>query len=174
MPGWDCAFGRCMTPRFSRLSDSKRSYLRLIRTVSISLAIFLWFTTPLVAKSRLPGPTANPDYVFDLATANDLLRAWQTQDGETGILLLTDRLKHRIAEDVLDSFFSPSGCQRQGFEIGHGKRLAPGRYQFPVSLFQKPGKTTLAKATFRSPRPQPSALVVVKTGNNDWAIDKLP
>ena len=136
--------------------------------------MLLWLAAPLVAKSRARSAPADPDYVFALATANDFLHAWQTQDRETGILLLTDRLKQRIAENILDTFFSPSGWQRQGFEIGHGKRLALGRYQFPVSLFQKPSKTTLAKNAFRNPRPHPSALVVVKTGRNDWAIDQLP
>jgi hypothetical protein len=132
----------------------------------------MWFAAPLVAKSR--AAPADPDYVFALATANDFLHAWQTQDRETGILLLTDRLKQRIAENTLAAFFSPSRCQRQAFEIGPGKKLASGRYQFPVSLYQKPDTATLAKTAFRSPRPHPSALLVVKTGRNDWAIDQLP
>jgi hypothetical protein len=147
--------------------------LRLYRSLLSSLLALALWAFPVFGRSR-GLPPIDPDYVFALATANDFLHAWQTQDSETGILLLTDRLKQRTAANVLDNFFSPGGCQRQGFEIGRGKRLAAGRYQFPVSLFQKRAKTTFAQTAFKKPRPQPAALIVVRAGKNDWAIDKLP
>jgi hypothetical protein len=122
--------------------------------------------TPLsFSKSRVVPPT-DSDYVLALGAANDFLRAWQTQDREAGILLLTDRVKQRTSEDVLVSFFSRTA---QSFEIARGKKLAPGRYRFPVALFQQP-----AGASPKWIRPQTSTLVVVKTGAREWSIDKLP
>lgn len=109
------------------------------------------------------------DYVFALATADHFLHAWQNQDEEAGILLFTDRLKQRMDEDLVEAFFSSRTATRQGFEIGRGKKLAAGRYEFPVALFQKAfghGRKRIHPAT--------SALVVVKSGKNDWAIDQLP
>jgi len=37
---------------------------------------------------------ADPDYVFALGTANRFLHAWQTGDLETGMVLLSDRMRH--------------------------------------------------------------------------------
>ena len=117
-----------------------------------------------------PKPAAAPDadYVAALATANRFLHAWQTQDHEAGLLLLTDAAKKQTSEDRLEMFFSSSGSSREGFEINHGKRLKAGRYQFPVALWQiVPGKD-------RKPHPHFSEIIVVRTGKDEWAIDKLP
>jgi hypothetical protein len=122
----------------------------------------------LFAKSKVTAHV-DSDYVLALGTANDFLRAWQTQDKEIGILLLTDRLKQRTSEDVLENFFSCMVGKSQSFEIARGKKVAPGRYRFPVSLFQKP-----ASPGARWLRPQTSSLVVVRTGGSEWSIDKLP
>ncbi|HST09713.1 MAG TPA: hypothetical protein VLL05_05010 [Terriglobales bacterium] len=121
-----------------------------------------------VAKTKIV-PPADSDYVRALGAANDFLHAWQTQDREAGILLLTDRLKQRFSEGALVEFFSRRECRAQSFEIARGKKLAPGRYRFPVSLFQQP-----ASAGSKWIRPQTSSLVVVRTGASEWSIDKLP
>ena len=110
-------------------------------------------------------PPVEPDYVYALAAANQFLHAWQTRDQETVVLLLSDRLKQRTSETALDALLTSSVSKPQSFEIGRGKKLAPGRYQFPIALFQAKARWT---------HPQTAALVVVKNGNNDWAIDKLP
>jgi hypothetical protein len=157
----------------TRASAAKDFLLRLFRSLLTCLLALAVSGLPALGRSK-GSPPLDPDYVLALATANDFLHAWQTQDQETGILLLTDRLKQRTPENALDSFFSPNGCKRQSFEIGHGKRLGAGRYQFPVSLFQRPAQTAPKKNTLGWTHPQTSALVVVKTGKNDWAIDKLP
>jgi hypothetical protein len=120
------------------------------------------------AKSK-PGLSLERDYVVALATANDFLHAWQVRDQETALLLLTDRLKQRTSEPALISFFVSGASQRQGYEIGRGKKLAPGRYQFPVSLLQE-----RAVATSKRMRAPASVLVVIREGKNDWAIDQLP
>ena len=120
------------------------------------------------SKSKIVPPT-DSDYVFALGAANDFLHAWQTQDREAGFLLLTDRLKQRSSEDALVDFFSRKACRGQSFEIARGKKLAPGRYRFPISLFQRP-----ASGGVKWVRPQTSSLVVVRTGASEWSIDKLP
>jgi hypothetical protein len=87
-------------------------------------------------------------------------------------LLLTDRLKQRTPEDALVRFFSRTSNCLQSFEIQRGRKLAPGRYRFPVSLFQQS-----ADSGTKWMRPQISSLVVVKRGtrgSSDWSIDKLP
>jgi hypothetical protein len=142
-----------------------RRFVPLIAFLQLSLGLLV----PLAsAKARTNAPV-DSDYVLALGTANDFLRAWQTQDREAGILLLTDRLKQRTSENALENFFSCMAGKSQSFEIARGKRVAPGRYQFPVSLFQKP-----ASSGARWLRPQSSSLVVVRTGGSEWSIDKLP
>jgi len=138
----------------------------LHRAVAYLLVLLALLAAPASARSKSPVPTVDPDYIYALATANHFLQAWQTQDEETAILLLSDQLKQRSPETLLDGLITNSS-RPQSFEIGRGKKLAPGRYQFPIALFQSPDKTKWT-------RPQSAALVVVKSGKNEWAIDKLP
>jgi hypothetical protein len=139
----------------------------LLRNRTRFTAVLLLLATLAPSFARSKPPAVESDYVLALFTANDFLHAWQVQDREAGILLLTDRLKQRTSEDALMNFFSAATPCTQSFEIQRGKKLAPGRYRFPVSLFQK---TSSAKRM----RSQTSSLVVVKTGRNEWSIDKLP
>ena len=124
---------------------------------------------PSPAKSKAGGPSIERDYVVALATANDFLRAWQVRDQETGLLLLTNRLKQRTSDQALVNFFLTGTSLLQGYEIGRGKKLAPGRYQFPVSLLQE--RATASSKRTRAPA---SVLVVIREGKNGWAIDQLP
>ena len=135
----------------------------MIRTLVAWLLVVI-YAVPSSGKSKMAAPV-DPDYIYALATANHFLHAWQTQDQETAVLLLSDRLKQRTSESSLDALLSSNVSKPQSFEIGRGKKLAPGRYQFPIALFQAKAKWT---------HPQTAAIVVVKNGNNDWAIDRLP
>jgi len=125
--------------------------------------------SPVEAKSRfVASPSSvDEDYVVALATANRFLHAWQTQDQETGVLLLADTLKQHTSEDHLQALFSPSGAV-QGYEISHGKKVSDGRYSFPVAVFETPG------GSGKRSRPRCSSIVVARSGKNDWTIDKLP
>jgi len=105
-------------------------------------------------------------YVAALAAANRFLQAWQNQDHETGLLMLTDEAKEHISEDRLEAFFS-SGTET-AYEIARGKRMKGGRYAFPVTLFP------FHSGTAKSDRPQKSQIVVFQTGKDEWAIDRLP
>ena len=142
-----------------------RRLVSLVAFLQLSLGLLM----PLAAAKAKTNPSVDSDYVLALGTANDFLRAWQTQDREAGILLLTDRVKQRTSEDALVSFFSCTAGKSQSFEIARGKKVAAGRYRFPVSLFQKP-----ASSGAKWLRPQFSSLVVVRTGGSEWSIDKLP
>jgi len=107
----------------------------------------------------------DPGYVAALAAVNHLLQAWQSGDVESGISLLTSHAKESATTDVVQKFFSAAGSS--GYEIGRGKVSKHGRYEFPVVLVTEDSKKLHARRKF-------SSIVVVNTGNNDWAVDKLP
>ncbi len=137
-----------------------------VRVVSLGIAFSILCSPQFSAKTNTP--TGDPNYVFALAAANRFLRAWQTQDHETGLVMLTDAAKHHTSEDRLQTFFSSESAAQPAFEINRGKKLKAGRYSFPVVLFD------VASASRKSHYPRHSQIVVVKTGKDDWAIDKLP
>jgi hypothetical protein len=107
--------------------------------------------------------TADPSYSAALATANRFLHAWQTQDHEAGIMMLSDAARQQVSPEQLQEFFSPGGSP--AFEIEHGKRLNAGEYAFPVVLFELTGTHG---------RGHICRIVVVRAGKDDWAVDKLP
>ena len=109
---------------------------------------------------------SEPVYISALAAANRFLQAWKNQDHETGLLMLTDAAKQQSSEDRLESFFS-SGPDA-AYEIARGRKLKGGSYAFPVALFASHSATT------KSSHRQRSEIIVVRAGNNEWAIDKLP
>jgi len=144
-----------------------RALFRVLVLVALSTA------PPIAAKTRSSAASRSApvdrDYVSALAAANRFLTAWQTHDQETGLLVLTDDAKHRTSEDHLRQFFSPTGGTQEAYEIGHGKKLATGRYSFPVVLFEAaPGHEV------KPTRPRSSHIIVTRAGKEDWAIDKLP
>ncbi|HUO26171.1 MAG TPA: hypothetical protein VMU61_10915 [Candidatus Aquilonibacter sp.] len=109
-------------------------------------------------------------YASALATADRFLQAWQTGDIENGIGMLTNRAKGRISREQLEAFFS--GSTPAAYEIARGKSLSRGRYEFPVVLMGSSSSAASAKGSHSHRRF--SNLVVLHTGNDDWAIDKLP
>lgn len=105
------------------------------------------------------------EYVLALASADRLLQAWHTQDSETGIALLTERAKKKASANGVEAFFGAPGAL--GYEIVHGRRLRSGVYEFPVVLLS-------ARAGSGEIHRRFSSIVVARTSNNDWAVDKLP
>jgi hypothetical protein len=89
--------------------------------------------------------------------------AWQSGDVENGMVLLSDRAKEKATTDVVERFFSNSGPS--AYEIGLGKLLKRGRYEFPV---------VLVGTSKNHARRRFSSIVIVDTGKNDWAVDRLP
>src|SRR5215469_4433254 len=104
----------------------------------------------------------DPLYPAALATANRFLHAWQTQDHETGIMMLTDAAREHASPERLQEFFSPG--PDAAFEIQRGKRVN-GQYVFPVVLFG---------LSETNPHRHACSVVITKMGKSDWAVDKLP
>ena len=119
---------------------------------------------PSAAKTR-PASTPDPGYVEALATADHFLQAWQSGDIGNGTALLTSHSKENATTEALENFFD--GSRLSAYEVGRGKLIKRGRYEFPVVLVSANEKGSHARRRF-------SSVVVVDTGNNDWAIDKLP
>ena len=134
--------------------------------VIFSLAPLL--STSADARNRHSSSFTVPDrgYASALAAANRFLQAWQNQDRETGLLMLTDAAKQASSQERTDNFFS-SGNDA-AYEIARGRKLKAGRYAFPVTLFTSPPDST------QPDRPQRSQIIVVHAGRDEWAIDKLP
>jgi hypothetical protein len=105
----------------------------------------------------------DPLYGSALAAANRFLRAWQDQDQETGIIMLSDTARQSLSPDKLQSFFSPG--PDAAYEIARGRRVNSAAYEFPVVLFG---------ASAASSRPHVCRVVVTRSGKRDWSVDKLP
>ena len=112
--------------------------------------------------SKKNSSVADPAYSSALAAANRFLHAWQNQDHETGIIMLTDSARQRTSPEMLHTFFSPS--PEAAYEIAHGKRMKTGEYIFPAVLF----------GAGSASRPHSCTIIVIRSGKDDWAVDKLP
>lgn len=132
----------------------------------VSLALQVSTVSSAKTRHSITVRASDPGYASALAAANRFLQAWQTQDHETGLLMLTDVAKQNTSQDRLDDLFS-SGSDA-AYEIARGRKLKIGRYAFPVTLF-----TSRSDAS-RPGRPQKSEIIVVRAGEGEWAIDKLP
>jgi hypothetical protein len=133
------------------------------RPVALAVILCLSFLlTPLAAKTR---PGLDPGYIAALAAADHFLQAWQSGDVESGMVLLTSHGKESATTDVVEQFLSNPGPS--AYEIGHGKLVKRGRYEFPVVLVTGASQNIHTRRRF-------SSIIVVNTGKNDWAVDKLP
>jgi hypothetical protein len=137
----------------------------LCRKVVVA-ALILQLTPVLSAhEHKKPGPPAapsDPGYLFALAAANRFLHAWETGDLAEGMVLVSDGVRHSQNADSLENFFS--AATDRAFEIRTG-RGNHGRYSFPVVLIHLQGSGITRKS---------SEMILVNTGKNDWAVDKLP
>lgn len=133
------------------------------RLSSLILCVSL-LLLPSAARSR-PAPTLDPSYVSALAAADRFLQAWQSGDAENGMALLTSHAKETATTEAVERFFSNSAPS--AYEIDRGKVVKRGRCEFPVVLVTSDSKNLRIRRRF-------SSIVVVNTGNNDWAVDKLP
>jgi hypothetical protein len=152
----------CVAPAYRRLSGRHLAFPLIV----LSLALQASTVSIAKAKRTPPLPVSEPGYKSALAAANRFLQAWQNQDHETGLLMLTDVAKQGSSQDRMESFFS-SGSDA-AYEIARGRKLKAGRYSFPVTLFvSRPDQA-------RPGHPQRSEIVVVLAGKDEWAVDKLP
>lgn len=130
------------------------------------LMLCLLASPGLEAKTRRV-PALDSNYVSALSTADRFLQAWQAGDVEGGMVLLTGHAKESATAAVVESFFS--NPEQSAYEINHGKLVKPDRYEFPVVLVSGAGVPNKNRVHRRF-----STIVVVNTGNSDWAVDKLP
>lgn len=77
-------------------------------------------------------------------------------------MMLTDVAREEVSSDKLQEFFSPS--DQAAYEIQRGRRMNAGEYVFPVVLF----------GAAQSSQPRPCRLVIMRTGKNEWAVNRLP
>ena len=130
------------------------------------LLFLLLLTLASYAKERAT-PAFDSDYGAALAAADRFLQAWQSGDAENGMALLSSHAKEKATTDVLDTFFSAgTAAHNRAYEIDRGKMLKRGQYEFPVVLI---GGAHGAHARRRF-----SSIILVNTGHNDWAVDRLP
>jgi hypothetical protein len=145
-----------------RPGESLISEMRAFRQSLLVVLCFTFFSIYLFASAKQP-PALQPDYASALAAADRFLQAWQSGDAENGMALLTTRAKREATEESIEKFFS--GGTASAYEIGHGKLLKRGRYEFPVVLIRSVDKHL---------RRQFTSIMVVNTGGKDWVVDKLP
>jgi hypothetical protein len=133
----------------------------------LPLLFVLWAPLSSAAAGAKPrtAPALDPSYDFALAVANHFLQAWQSGDVENGTVLLTGHAKQALSRDDLDRFFS--NPDPSAYEIDRGTLKKHGRYEFPVVLVTSASKNPHVRRRF-------STIVIVNTGKNDWAVDKLP
>jgi hypothetical protein len=148
-----------------RLQESLLDFPLRLTSWILCLSLFMsLLVLPSAARNR-PAPTQEPRYIEALATADHFLQAWQSGDIGNGTALLTSHSKEKSTTDVLENFFG--GSHISAYEVGRGKLIKRGRYEFPVVLVSANEKGSHARSRF-------SSIVVVDTGHDDWAVDKLP
>jgi hypothetical protein len=153
-------WGRSL-PAGSSGEDRPRVSFRCTACLLLLFPLSAWAASSHHSHSGRPAPE-DPGYVFALATANRFLNAWQTGDLETGTVLLSDHIRHSRNPDEIEQFFS--GGADRAFEITHGKGNR-GRRRFPVVLVTGEGRRVHRKFF---------EIILVNTGKNDWAVDRLP
>ena len=140
---------------------------RAAKPVALLLFSLLLSTCLLLsaeARTRSASAVLDRDYASALAAANRFLAAWQAQDRENGLVMLTEAAKQHVSEDRLEEFFSPGADA--AYEISRGRKMDSGRYVFPVTLFEA--------GTGHRARPRVSQMIVVESSQDDWAVDRLP
>jgi hypothetical protein len=143
---------------------SEWNFRALNIALAVALLLLMLSIAAMGARKRHSNPPAppDPDYVFALATANRFLRAWQADDLETGMVLLSDRIRHSQDPEKFEQFFA--GTTDRAFEIARGQG-GRGRYRFAIVLVTASGTRS---------RRRSSEIIVVDAGKNDWVVDKLP
>lgn len=132
-----------------------------MRRAIIVCSIVLLISITSSARSRSHSRSLDPHYSSALAAANRFLHAWEAQDHETAVMMLSDGARQHSSPELLQAFFATES--QPAFEIGRGRRMPNGEYVFPVTLFG-----------MRQSRPRYCTVVVTRSGKSDWLIDKLP
>jgi hypothetical protein len=135
----------------------------MIRVVIFFVLLLSICPQSLAHQHKKHSRTVDPLYGSALATANRFLHAWQSEDHETGIMMLSDSARQSLSSDKLQAFFSPGADA--AYEIARGKRVNSASFEFPVVLFGALGA---------SARQHVCTIVVTRSGKSEWMVDKLP
>jgi hypothetical protein len=131
---------------------------------SVLLLCSLSATASLKSKPR--GTAIDQNYVAALATAHRFLQAWENHDQETAVLLLSDAARKHVSDEQFTTFIETEAPA--AYEITRGRKIRAGLYAFPVALFPPSNQPRHAI------HPRYSELMILNTGKDGWAIDKLP
>ena len=111
-----------------------------------ALIVCLIVGTALCIRTAHAGdkPDTPAEYVQALSVANAFLNAWVMRDTETGLRLLSEAVRNPPAHESevdrdssLRQYLSGlSAPHHQAFELGHGRRTSPGKFVFPVTLYE--------------------------------------
>ena len=145
----------------------KITNVNLTRVVSCLFAIALTFLVSPAASAKKHKTATQPtdsNYIAALATANRFLATWQDNDQAAAMPWITKRAKQQSTEEGVDKLFS--GSSTRAFEISRGRLVRQGRYQFYIVLLQNDD--------YGHTHRRFTELIIANTGNNDWAVDKLP
>ena len=135
-----------------------------MRRVALPFLLFLSICPGSFAHTHKNAARAiDPLYGSALAAANRFLHAWQAEDHETGIMMLSDSARQHVSPDRIQSFFSPG--PDAAYEIARGKRVNSAAYAFPVVLFDGSNTPT---------RRHVCTVILTRSGKNEWTVDKLP
>ena len=146
-------------------SEALRRPAAVFRRLQL-LSLLVFLSLPPFSAARIPPLSVlNSEYVAALTAADRFLQAWQAGDSENGVALLTSHANDAATRDAVDRFFSTRAPE--AYEIGRGQLLKHGRYEFPVVLVGGAANSSRVRHRF-------SSIVIVNTGKNDWAVDKLP
>src|SRR5689334_20604986 len=97
----------------------------------VVIVCVLTFPVSLFARpSQTHARPLDPEYSSALAAANRFLHAWETQDHETAIMMLSDVARQESSPQLLQAFFSPQ--TQTAYEISRGRKTGGGQYSFPV------------------------------------------
>jgi hypothetical protein len=139
------------------------SFFRLLCLVGLLCA---GLSLPLAAKGRRAALGLDGNYTSALAAADRFLQAWQAQNQEDGLVLLSDAAKQHASEERIERFFEHG--EAAAYEIDRGKMLKGGRYDFPVTLFG------VEASEGKRMHPRSAHIVVGRTSKDEWAVDRLP
>lgn len=157
---------RCSSqePWSSLLPKATSADNQCMRGVILSFLLLVSFCPQSLAhQHKRHSRTVDPLYGSALAAANRFLRAWQDQDQETGIMMLSDAARQGVSADKLQNFFSPG--PDAAYEIARGKRVSSAAYEFPIVLFVGSSAPS---------HPHACTVIVTRSGKSEWAIDKIP
>lgn len=111
------------------------------------------------------------NYVLALATANRFLDAWRSRDQDSGLALLSNRLRESRTEDEWRMAIAGiSNPHHQSYEITHGKHLPDGRVQFDVWLHDH----YTGQRYGVSPRRTADHMILIEVEKDEWRVDGVP